>query len=121
MPALTDFVALGGVLRRAEMARLSPSVRMAHRLCAFTAARIGNVVNAEWREFHLDEEQAFWIIPRAKIKVTARDLDHRIPSVQKLSRSFVNGKGCLDGKGMPSPLHPEVNTLAASPSRKLTA
>ena len=92
MPALTDFVALGGVLRRAEMARLSPSVRMAHRLCAFTAARIGNVVNAEWREFHLDEEQPLWIIPRAKMKVTARTSITAFPSVQKFSRSSSMGK-----------------------------
>lgn len=49
MPALLDWASLGDVLRRAQMARLSPSVRMAHRLLAFTAARIGNVVTAEWR------------------------------------------------------------------------
>lgn len=79
MPALLDLAALGDVLRRAEMARLSPSVRMAHRLCAFTAARIGNVVSAEWRELHLDDEQPVWIIPRAKMKVTTRDIDHRVP------------------------------------------
>ena len=35
MPALLDWPSLGDVLRRAEIARLSPSIRMAHRLCAF--------------------------------------------------------------------------------------
>jgi hypothetical protein len=47
MPALLEFSALGDILRRADMVRISPSVRMAHRLCAFTAAHIGNVINAE--------------------------------------------------------------------------
>ena len=79
MPALLEWTALGDLLRRAAQARLSPSVHMAHRLCAFTAARIGNVVEAEWREFRLDDEQPVWIIPRAKMKVTDRDIDHRVP------------------------------------------
>lgn len=79
MPALLEWTALGDLLRRAAQARLSPSVHMAHRLCAFTAMRIGNVVQAEWREFHLDDEQPVWIIPRAKMKVTDRDIDHRVP------------------------------------------
>lgn len=79
MPALLEWAALGDVLRRALQARLSPSVHMAHRLCAFTAMRIGNVIQAEWREFHLDDEQPVWIIPRAKMKVTGRDIDHRVP------------------------------------------
>lgn len=79
MPALLNLIALGDMLRRAEMARISPSVRMAHRLCAFTAMRIGNIVNAEWRELHLDDEQPLWIIPRQKMKVATRDIDHRIP------------------------------------------
>jgi integrase len=56
MPALLDLVSLGDLLRRAELAHLSQSVRMAHRLCAFTAARIGNIVEAEWKEFDLDGE-----------------------------------------------------------------
>lgn len=79
MPALLEWSALGDLLRRAVQARLSPSVHMAHRLCAFTAMRIGNVVEAEWREFHLDDEQPVWIIPRAKMKVSDRDIDHRVP------------------------------------------
>ena len=79
MPALLDFPSLGDVLRRADAARLSPSVRMAHRLLAFSAARIGNIVDAEWREFDLDAEQPVWTIPRKKMKVATRSTDHRIP------------------------------------------
>lgn len=85
MPALTEWSALGDLLRRAEMANLSPSVRMAHRLCAFTAARIGNVVDAEWAEFRLDDEQPVWTIPRAKMKVATRDNDHRLPLAPEIA------------------------------------
>ncbi|MHB1292593.1 MAG: tyrosine-type recombinase/integrase [Sulfuricella sp.] len=105
MPALLDWNSLGDVLRRAEMARLSPSVRMAHRLCAFSSARIGNVVNAEWREFHLDDEQPVWIIPRAKMKVATRDIDHRIPLCPEIAaelRQWQEVFGCR-GFVFPSP------------------
>lgn len=78
MPALVEFVQLGDVLRRANMARLSPTVRMAHRLIAFTAARISNVTEAEWKEFTLDGESPQWIIPRKKMKAQDRHHDHRI-------------------------------------------
>ena len=72
-PALSEWPALGEVLRRAEAARLSPAVRMAHRLCAFTAARIGTVVKAEWREFHLDGDGALWIVPSDRLKAAGAD------------------------------------------------
>jgi len=105
MPALLEWTALGDVLRRAEMARLSPSVRMAHRLCAFTAARIGNVVNAEWREFHLDDEQPVWIIPRAKMKVATRDTDHRVPLCPEIAAQLREWKEVFGARGFvfPSP------------------
>lgn len=106
MPALLDFVALGDVLRRAEMARLSHSVRMAHRLCAFTAARIGNVVTAEWREFDLDADQPVWIIPRAKMKVVTRDIDHRTPLSPEITAELVRWREIIGGRGhvFPSPI-----------------
>src|SRR5471030_2986710 len=105
MPALLDWASLGDVLRRAEMARLSPSVRMAHRLCAFTAARIGNVVDADWREFHLDDEQPVWTIPRAKMKVTNRDIDHRIPLGPEITEELRRWQAMIGKKGyvFPSP------------------
>jgi hypothetical protein len=54
-PAIVEREGLGVVLRNAEMAHLSPAVRMAHRLCAFTVARISNVVQAD-----LDAPAAAW-------------------------------------------------------------
>lgn len=77
-PALLDLESLRDVLRRAELAALSPSVRLAHRLCAFTATRIGNVVEAKWSEFDLDADVPSWTIPRAKMKVRQREYDHRV-------------------------------------------
>lgn len=105
MPALLDYAALGDILRRADMARISPSVRMAHRLCAFTAARIGNVINAEWNEFDLENDQPVWIIPRAKMKVTSRSVDHRIPLSLEIAAELRQWKNVFGGKGyvFPSP------------------
>ncbi len=105
MPALLDFPSLGDVLRRAEVARLSRPVRMAHRLCAFTASRIGNVVNAEWKEFHLENEPPVWIIPRAKMKVMTRDIDHRVPLCGEITDELRRWREIIGGRGyvFPSP------------------
>ena len=78
MPALLTFPELGELLRSAEAAHLSPAVRMAHRLCAFTVARISNIVEAEWPEFDLDADLPLWIIPRRKMKSQNRPHDHKI-------------------------------------------
>jgi integrase len=100
-PALLTWPELGDVLRSAETARISPAVRMAHRLCAFSAARIDNIVRAEWHEFHLDHEPPMWIIPRAKMKAKERDHDHKVilgPTIAAELRQWranVGGKGYL--------------------------
>ncbi|MGE5102283.1 MAG: tyrosine-type recombinase/integrase, partial [Deltaproteobacteria bacterium] len=78
--ALLEFPALGDVLRRAEVANLSPAVRMALRLAAFTAQRVGNIVEARWNHFDLDAPNgAVWVIPRAAMKVqSGRFFDHKV-------------------------------------------
>lgn len=105
MPALLDWPSLGDVLRRAEIARLSPSIRMAHRLCAFSAARIDNVVTALWGEFHLNDEQPIWVIPRAKMKIPTRHNDHRIPLCPEIAAELRHWKEIVGGRGsvFPSP------------------
>lgn len=105
MPALLEFVSLGDVLRRADMARTSPSVRMAHRLCAFTAARIDNIITAEWKEFDLDSDQAIWTIPRTKMKVKSRFIDHRIPLPDEITSELKQWQAISNRKGFlfPSP------------------
>lgn len=76
--ALLTFAALGDLLQRAEVAAISPQVRVAHRLIAFTASRISNAVEAQWPEFDLDSDTPTWTIPRAQMKVKDRDHDHRV-------------------------------------------
>jgi integrase len=99
MPALLEWAALGDVLRRADQARTTHVVRMAHRLIAFTGMRIGNVVEAEWKEFHLDQENPVWIIPRAKMKVKDRLLDHRIPLGIEIAEELRQWQKMFGGKG----------------------
>ena len=77
-PALLSFPELGDVLRRADVAPTSPTVRLAHRLIAFTAVRIGNAVAARWADFDLDATPASWVIPRDEMKVKKRDHDHKV-------------------------------------------
>lgn len=78
--ALIAFRDLGDVLRRAQAARLSRSVYMAHRLLAFTVMRISNIVDAEWSEFDLESEQPLWVIPREKLKKKDKRFPaHRVP------------------------------------------
>ena len=105
MPALLDWPSLGDILRRAEIARLSPSIRVAHRLCAFSAARIKNVVTAEWAEFHLDDEQPEWVIPRPKMKIPTRHNDHRIPLCPEIATELHHWKGMVGERSsvFPSP------------------
>ncbi|HYO52159.1 tyrosine-type recombinase/integrase [Archangium sp.] len=98
-PAFLEFAALGDILNRASAANLSRAVHMAHRLCAFTAARVGNVISAEWAEFaELDAEVPTWVIPRGKMKAQDRHHDHRVilgPAIAEELRAWrrVNGSG----------------------------
>lgn len=103
-PALLKWAELGELLRRAETARLSPTVRMAHRLCAFAAGvRIGNVIEAEWSEFRLDAEPALWVIPRRKMKAKDRTHDHTIILGPTIAAELRNWRGLSRGKGFVFP------------------
>jgi integrase len=78
-PAMLTFSELGDVLRRADVAGVTPGVRLAHRLIAFTGTRIGNVVAAEWKHFDLEASPSTWTIPRGQMKVTGgRTHDHKV-------------------------------------------
>jgi integrase len=79
-PAVLTFPELGDVLRRTEVAGVTPGVRLAHRLIAFTGTRIGNVVAAEWNHFDFESAAASWTIPRDQMKVRGggRTHDHKV-------------------------------------------
>lgn len=97
LPALLNFPALGDVLRRADAARISPGIRLAQRLIAYTAARIGNAVEAEWKEFDL--EAGIWTIPRAKMKAQDRHHDHTIYLSNTIAEELKKWKQATAGKG----------------------
>jgi integrase len=104
-PALLSFESLGDVLRKFESAPLSPPVRLAHRLVAFTAARIGNAISAEWSEFDLDSDQPSWSIPRKKMKSKDRVQDHRILLGSMIANDLRTWRSITGGRGylFPSP------------------
>lgn len=105
MSALLDFSSLGDLLRRTEMVRISPSVRMAHRLCAFTGMRISNIVEAEWKEFDLESTPPLWVIPRQKMKMKSRPMDHRVPLSPQIAAELRAWRKIWGGNGFvfPSP------------------
>lgn len=78
---------------------------MAHRLCAFTAAHIGNVVNAERGELHLEDAQPVGNIPRKKMKVTTRERYHRVPLSPEIAAELRKWQEVVGSKGylLPSP------------------
>jgi len=98
-PALLTFEELGDVLRRADVAAISPQVRMAHRLVAFTASRIGNVVEARWPEFDLDSDTPTWTIPRAQMKVKDREFDHRVKLGPTMASELRRWREATGGRG----------------------
>lgn len=104
-PALLTFEALGELLRRFEIAPISPPVRMAHRLVAFTASRIGNAIAAEWPEFDLDSETPSWTVPRQKMKMRDRKHDHRVLLGPTIAADLRTWRAASGGRGycFPSP------------------
>jgi integrase len=72
--ALTDPVAVGGLMRAIDSFRGSLITLSALKLSALTFVRPGELRHAEWAEFDLDA--ATWNIPGAKMKMKA---DHIVP------------------------------------------
>jgi integrase len=100
-PALLSFDELRDVIRRGEGAHLSPSVRMAHLLTAFTVQRIGNVVEATWDQFDLDADAPTWAIPRAAMKVNkGRQFDHVVALGATIAAELRVWRGVTGGEGL---------------------
>ena len=98
-PALLNFESLGEVLRIFERAPVSPPVRLAHRLIAFTAVRIGNAIATEWPEFDLESDLPSWTIPRAKMKSRDRTHDHRILLGATIAGDLRTWRNITGGRG----------------------
>lgn len=106
-PALLDLDALRDVLRRLDLARISPVVRLAHRLAAFTALRIGNVVEAEWAQFTLDGDDPRMVVPRQRMKVKKkRPWDHQVLLGPTIAGELLRWRDLTGGDGyvFPSPV-----------------
>lgn len=98
-PALLNFKDLGDLLRRAEVAPISPPVRICHRLIAFTASRIGNAITAQWGEFDLDGELPTWTIPRSRMKAKGRPFAHKIILAPTIASELRTWRSATGGKG----------------------
>jgi hypothetical protein len=77
-----------------------------------SGARTGSVLNVA---------QPSGMIPRAKMKVTSRFIDHRIPLSPEIAAELRQWKNVFGSKGyvFPSPLG--ANTSGANPSKRYTA
>jgi integrase len=72
--AITDPVALGGLLRAINAFQGQPTTNAALKLMAYLFPRPGELRVAEWREFDL--AKAVWVIPASRTKMRR---EHRIP------------------------------------------
>lgn len=107
--ALLTWPELGDLLRRAELANISAAVRVAHRLCAFTAVRLGNVISADWSEFRLEASpMAEWVIPRAKMKAQDRHFDHLVVLPDQIAGELRHWHQ-MNGTPKVGPLFPAVS------------
>jgi integrase len=114
-PAYLKWPELGTVLRHAERAHLTREARMAHRLCAFTAARIANVVQARWEEFDLDADAPVWTIARENMKAkSGRRPAHKIFLGPTIAEELREWKSLGSGKGylFPSPVKGKHSHIA---------
>ena len=87
------------MLRRADVAAISPQVRLAQRLIAFTASRVGNAVEARWPEFDLDTDTPTWTIPRAQMKVKDRAHNHRVLLGPTIAGELQRWREATGGRG----------------------
>lgn len=112
MHAVLSTIELQEIFRRAELAHLETETRLAHKLCAFTAMRISNVVEARWEEFDLEADVPVWSIPREKMKTKSKLVNHRIPIHEPLLTELRNWKKvCRANKGYVFPSDNQVGHL----------
>lgn len=98
-PALLTFPELGDLLRRTEFAPIAPQVRLALKLVAYTAVRIGNALTARWDEFDLDAEVPTWTVPREKMKAKRRDYDHKVILAPTIAADMRKWRQITGGQG----------------------
>jgi integrase len=85
--AITDPQAVGSMLRAFDDYQGTPVVRAALKLAPMVFLRPGELRQAEWSEFSLDE--AMWTIPAARMKRTKQQKISGAPHLVPLSRQAV--------------------------------
>lgn len=104
MPAITDPVKVGGLMRSIDGYEGHPITRAALQLAPLVFVRPGELRQAEWEE--IDLKQAVWKIPSEKMKM-------KLPHLVPLSRQAINiikEIKPLTGKGRY--LFPSIRTTA---------
>lgn len=93
-PALVELEELREMIRRVESEFSSPVTRLAHRLLALTAVRIGTLRGARWDEFiGLGGKAPVWHIPAARMKLPKHQTDdplrdHIVPLVPQAVKTI---------------------------------
>lgn len=70
--------------------------------------RMTNIVEAEWSQFHLDDDQPMWVIPRSAMKKKDKRLPaHRIPLSPPIVSELRRWREVTGGRGytFPSPVN----------------
>ncbi len=80
-------------LRKVGLSNARPLMRLAFRLLVLTAARSGEVRNAEWAE--IDWDDRLWVIPAERMKAAR---EHRVP-LSDQSLAVIGDAWLLSGEG----------------------
>lgn len=117
--AIVDPAALGALLRAIDGYHGQPATRAALRLAPILAQRPGELRQAEWSEFNLDE--AIWTIPATRMKMRRV---HRVPLpaqavaiLRELQR--ITGNHKLAFPGLRSPTRPLSDATLNAALRRL--
>lgn len=97
-PAILDLVELGQVLRRAEAADITPSIRLCLWIIAHTAVRPGEAAPARWEEMDLSGPDPRWTIPRSRMKRQGTDRDHVVPLAPPVVERLLAWREATEGR-----------------------
>lgn len=120
-PAITDLDELRDLLGDADRAACTEATRMAHRLTAFSASRIGPVVEASWAEFDFDAPLVTWTIPRVKQKKKTGHSIISFTSARTSARNCGRGNGALVARATCSRARRVAHSFREKDSKSSTA
>lgn len=104
-PAITNPIEFGGLLRNIENFNGQPTTKTALQLMALLACRPGELRNAKWDEFDLDER--VWSIPPDRMKMRR---PHRVPLPEQ-AISILKGLYPITGQGAGGLVFPGLRSV----------